>query len=54
MLIVPFATKNDTFEALKRADFSAGDFYFFLGSGTLLAEHESTGNHSTLRTTWAK
>jgi len=50
--MVPFAIKTDMFEAMKRADVSAGDVDTFLDS--LLAEHDYPGVSIMLRNAWTK
>jgi hypothetical protein len=50
MSMLPFATRTDMFEAIKKADAKASDAYAFLA--TLLAEHYAVGARAQLRTLW--
>ena len=46
--MLPFATRTDMFEALKKADAKASDVDAFLA--TLLAEHDAAGALAQLKT----
>ena len=50
MSMLPFATRTDMFEALKKADAKASDVDAFLA--TFLAEHDPAGARAQLLTLW--
>jgi len=50
MYMLPFATRTDLFDALKKADVRATDLNAFLD--TLLAEHNVPAARPQLRTLW--
>ena len=48
--MLPFATRTDLFDALKKADAKASDVDSFLA--ILIAEHDAVGARAQLKTLW--
>ena len=52
MAMLPFATRTDMYEALRKTDTRAADIEIFLASFKLRAEHNMPGVQAQLKTLW--